>query len=296
MSNYENYKPNRTQAIGLFFMVISVFSLLGGWAWVSAYWDTDLAETYRGYDIHYFPNIHIYGIDIGGPSSEWVYLGNQETARNKIDLWVDGPITVGTYRDFTIYQLPGHDLYYGENGLMGTQIYINTTALESYIDTVYYPTRICTIHKGTEGNYDEYKIYRQGLEGSPVELTYWVQLDGITLEYFDTKAAARAYVADRADPTPEAPLIEIPENPDTPADNEAIPEGDYSMVDNLVDQVTDVIDYVTGAGTSASGSSEDQRTDTIGAFMVERQTMITALTGSLGAGLMVLGSIKRDEK
>jgi len=63
-----------------------------------------------------------------------------------------------------------------------------------------------------------------------------------------------------------------------------------------MDQVTDVINYVAGASTSTTVSSEDQRTDTIGAFMVERQTMITALTGSLGAGLMVLGSIKRDEK
>jgi len=291
MSENLNIKPNRTQAIGLLFLVISVFSLLGGWAWVSAYWDADLAESYRGYDIHYFPNIHVYGIDIGGEPENWVHVTNQAAARSKIDLWLDGPITVGGYRDFTIYQLPGHELFYAENGYVDTMIYVEITALESYIDAVYYPTRVSTMHRGT----DEYTIYRQGLEGSPIELTYWVSLEGITLEYFDSLGDARDYVNARPCTT-EDPATVTPENPDTPPEFEPIPEGDYSLVDNVMDQVMDVIDYVTGAGTSAAGGSEDQRTDTIEAFMVERQTMITVLTGSLGAGLMVLGSIKRDEE
>lgn len=157
------------QALGAFFIILSVFTYAGGLAYISAYWDNiEYVETYRDYDIHYFPKTNFYGIDTGGEASEWPYNSELQGARNMIDSWLDEAEYVETYRDFEVYKLPSLSVYYGEGLDTKTLECHNLTVLHEYIDDMYYPTRIRTIRR--QG--DTWKIYRQGRTDT---LRYWAR-------------------------------------------------------------------------------------------------------------------------
>jgi len=252
-------KPNlnMTQTFGLVLIISALAALFIPSTWVSAYWDTTHIDTYRGYDIYYFPNINVYGIDVGGEPMDWVHVSSPDAARNKIDLWEDGPITVEAYRDFMIYQLPGWDLFYGEKGDEETAIYVDIVSLKGYIDAEYYPTRISTVHKDS----DTYYIYRQGF----VETRIWVEYEGEILQYFDKVVAARVYIDDLAEATVEEPTTETPENPEAPAQEESIPSGD------------------------------EMTPGTVGEAVQQRRSMISAFLGLTGVGCFVYGTGRRRE-
>lgn len=258
MNTPELIKPNRTQALGLFFMVISLFSYLGGFAWVSAYWDHELEETYRGMEIHFFPAPNVYGVKIEGLDLlDWPTTRTRSGARNTIDEMLDDPEHVETYRDFEIYKIPGYGLYYATQGTEKTANFDTLENLRNYIDAEFYPTVVMTIHR----NNDDYLIYRENTE--PVK--YWVELDGTILEYFTSKQDAKAWVYERVDN--QGTVEETEENPETPQD----------------------IDQDTGV------DPVEAEAETLGEYLDSQKLMISVITGGLGVGCVVLGSIRREE-
>jgi len=251
-------KPNRTQAIGLFFLVISLFSYLGGFAWVSAYWDYELEETYRGYEIHFFPAPNVYGVKIEELDlMDWPTTRTRTGARNTIDEILDEPEHMETYRDFEIYKIPGYGLYYATQGVTETAKFDTLENLKNYIDAEFYPTVVMTIHR----NNDDYLIYRQNTD--PV--TYWVELDGTILEYFTSKQNAKVWVYDLV--ANQDTVEEPSENPETPQD----------------------IDQDTGV------DPVEEETETLGEYLNSQKLVITAISGTMGLGLVVLGSTRREE-
>jgi len=251
----EIMKPNRTQALGLVFLVIAAFSAVGGWAWVMAYWDYSPVETYRGFEIVYFSTINVYGIDTGGEPQTWAFNSGLQGARNMIDNWLDNPELIEQYRDWIIYKMGGYGLYYAENGDLTTSNWDNITDLRSYIDAEYYPTLVYTIHRDS----GDYRVYRQGV----TQIRYWVDLDGTELEYFETLAAAKQYVYDLVQPAD-------PQSTETPGDAE-IPDID-------ADLDPDPEDY-----------------GTLGDLLDAQKWVITAISGTMGLGLVTFGSTRRDD-
>ena len=62
------------------------------------YWDHEYVETYREYDIYYFPGPGgLYGIDVKGTNpdpaidSSWIYVSTLKIARIKIDFLYSNP-------------------------------------------------------------------------------------------------------------------------------------------------------------------------------------------------------------
>lgn len=250
--SYENIKPNRTQALGLFFLVISIFSYVGGWAWVMAYWDYEYKTTYRGYDVYYFPEINFYGIDTGGEYTDWPYVsGTLLKVKLRIDSWLDDPLQVESYRDFILYEVTALGKYYGEGLGVETLQCNNLTSLRNYIDDMYYPTKVRSSHR--DG--DTWTIYRQGRETS---LRYWVDFNGEVLQEFETLGGAEAYLKQLVEDAEETQL-----NPDTPG---TLPD-----------------EPATGI-------------DTLGDYLDSRKIVISAVSGGLGSGLVLIGSVKREEE
>lgn len=251
MTTPEYLKPNRTQALGLVFLVIAAFSATGGWAWVMAYWDYSPVCEYRGFDVYYFPNINVYGIDTGGEPQSWRFNSGLQGAKNMIDSWLDAPLFIETYRDWAIYKLAGIGLYYGEYQGTVTLNHVNVTDLETYIDDLYYPTLVYTIHR--DGG--DYLIYRQGIDS----IQYWVEYEGDILEYFETDDAARAYVYEIVEEAEETQ--ENPEDPAEASDQPADTEGE----------------------------------ETLGDLLDAQKWVISAISGAMGLGLVILGSTRRED-
>lgn len=253
----ENMKPNRTQAIGLIFLVISVFSYLGGFAWFSAYWDTEYRETYRDFEIYYFSNINVYGIKTEGDPSDWVHTTALSACRNKIDSWLDAPEHIETYRDWEIYKLNGYGLYYATSDGQETPTWydsVNSTRL--FIDAEYYPTLVYEVHLDSE----TWMIYRQGSE----TIRYWVEYDGTILEYFTTLDDAQEYARLESDALAEELEEEQQDTEDPELDEELEPD------------------------------AEDN--STIGDILDARKILISGVTAALGLGFLALGSVRRQEQ
>ena len=108
---------NTRSLMGLGLLILSVFILFGGlgWAsaWVAGYWDKEYVETYRGYDIYYFINIHVYGWQ--DSEGHWHFHGTLESAEAGIDDYLDQPIYIENYKGYDIYQTPGSGFYYAVN-------------------------------------------------------------------------------------------------------------------------------------------------------------------------------------
>jgi len=249
------------QSLGVFFIAVSLFTYMGGLAWVSAYWDHELVGTHRGYDIHYFPSINVYGIDIGGEASQWKYNSGYQGAKNMIDSWLDEPEHVETYRDFDIYLISGLQLYYAE-GLEETTInYVNSTELKNYIDQAYYPTLVYTIHR--DG--DTWSIYRQGLEELET-LIYWAEDETgcQSSPEYDELQGARQYVYNIY----------------------AISEGDTETPGNSTDPVTG----------EPIGSEYDPPGETVGDRLNAQKNLISGITAAIGIGLVAIDYGQRREK
>ena len=114
----------------------------------SGYWDHEYVETYRGYDIYFFPEPNVYGVDtLGtnppGEDGSWRFFSESNTrtglenARAAIDNWVDNPVYVESYNGYDIYREPaGVQRYYGVSKDTGerTSYWTDLSGLKRYID------------------------------------------------------------------------------------------------------------------------------------------------------------------
>lgn len=133
----EKPELNRTQTLGLILLAVSMFTYVGGWQWVLAYWDTSLVEEYRGYSIYYLPEILVYGIDTGGDVNTWKFAGSTEQARGLIDNWLDSPVFMEEYRGWSIYrESGGSQRAYAVKGDAKTSYWRYITDLREYVDAL----------------------------------------------------------------------------------------------------------------------------------------------------------------
>jgi len=262
-----NLNLNKSQALGLVLLItaLTAWFIPAGWlmAWTP---ETQFLESYRGFDIYYIDEANVYTVDIGtGEVADWPYFISVRGCKEGIDLWEDGPTFVDDYRGGTIWQMPGYNLYYWESGNEKTNRWDSLESLINFVDIEYFPNLVYTIHYGNR----DYEIFQQGYH-DPV---FWGEL----LEYLTPEFGTLAEVKDfiRAD------LEDIPIEYDTPDSTDngepATPPEDPGEPD-------------TG------NANPDETVDTVGEQIQTRKTMIAGVSGSMGLGLMVLGSIKRDEK
>lgn len=212
---FEKPELNRTQTLGLVLLAVSVFTHVGGWQWVLAYWDTSLAEEYRGYEIYYFPNINVYGVKIGQEKPEsWPHGSSLDALRSLIDSWMDPPEYIEQYLGWDIYRQANKGYYYATKGEEETTLWVRVTQLKDYLE---------------------------GRESS-------------------------------ATPEPDAPG-------DTGVPSDA---GDTGSQDQ--------------GGAEDTDAGEEDHGETIGELIEARKLIITAVAGLMGAGFVVLGSVKEEEK
>ena len=254
-------KLNRTQGLGLTLITVALTAFLLPASWVAAYWDTTYIETYEGYDIYFIPAPNVYAIDTGGEPAEWTYFSDVQGARYKIDLWNEGPIEVETYRDFTLYKLPGYSMYYADNGEIKSHTWDSIEKLKGWVDGEYYPTLVYTIHSGG----DDYLIYRIGYE-NPI---YWGELDGYKTPEFKELVEAQEFVRARIEElTPTVDITGTAGDSETPTVEDPI---------------------------SGSTNPEDTN-ETVGALMLQQRTMVSAVLGITGTGCLVYGTGRREEE
>ena len=129
--------------------IILLIPFLSGVLLVTAdYWNHTYVESYRGYDIYYFPGpgglhgIDVLGTNPHGEDSSWRF-GTLEAVHGIIDNWVDDPLFVERYLDWEIYREPGGaQRYYAVDPLTGEEVrwYLSLEgpgALREYLDTLY---------------------------------------------------------------------------------------------------------------------------------------------------------------
>ena len=246
---------NAKHIFGVFLIALSLFSSIGAFGWVVGYWDNSFQETYRDHDIYYFPNINVYGVDIGGDPSDWPFNAGLQGCRNMIDSWLDEPEHVETYRDFEIYQISGFRLYYGVNGEVTTGKWRLLEGLEEYIDTEYYPTSV-KVFNGGQGTWI---VYRQGID--PV--LYWVETEGFKSPVYSSLEDAIQFVEKRL-------VVEefdvVDDNAVVPGNQDPLlgdPSGGLSVGDRLDAQreMISVISCVFGLGFIALGEAERRDND-----------------------------------
>ena len=145
MSETERKASLALMAVG----VILLIPFLNGVLFVTAgYWDHTYLESYRGYDIYFFPGPGgLYGIDVlgtnphGGDPSWW--FGDPEALHGAIDNWVDDPIFMEAYLSWEIYREPGGAQRYYAVDAAGEAVPGRHLALEgpgglrAYLDTLY---------------------------------------------------------------------------------------------------------------------------------------------------------------
>ena len=253
------------QALGFFLLSLSLFTYFGGLAWISAYWDHTKVDEYRGYEIYYFPEINVYGIEIQGLDiTDWRFDSGLIGCENIIDTWLDDPIYVKDYQDYVIYQQPNdYGLYYAVDPETGEQI---TTTwhilddLQGYIDQAYYPSVVVTRHTAL----GDYVIYRQGIDD---ELRYWVESpDGRLSQTFGTFNEASDAVDE---------LILYSEQ----ISGSTLGEGSETVSDSIEPDI--------GSPFGVDYEAPDE-VDTIGDRLRQRSALISGVFGVLGVGLIVI--------
>ena len=123
--------------------LFSVFPLHGGTIH-AAYWDHSYVETYKGYDIYYFPGpgglygIQPEGLNPHGSDPSWIFTAPLANARLRIDSIVESPEFIEAYGGYDIYREPGFNRYYGVHQVTEekTSYWISLTGLREYIDTL----------------------------------------------------------------------------------------------------------------------------------------------------------------
>jgi len=257
------------KALGVFFIALSLFTYVGGLAWVSAYWDHSLVETYREHEIHFFASPNVYGVKLEGVEPiNWPMARSRTSARDIIDSILDEPELQETYRDFELYMIQGYDLYYGTSSAENTPKFDTIENLKKYIDQAYYPVVVRTKHR----DQGDYLIYRSGLE-SEGNLVYWVVTpDGETSETFETIAEANTAA--------ETLITEYEEQagsiPDAGTD-----EQNNSITPDTPDQVD---------------SEYDPPGETVGDRLNAQKNLISGITAAIGIGLVAIDyGARRDE-
>ena len=247
---------NAKHVVGVFLIALSLFSTIGAFGWILGYWDNSLQETYRDHDIYYFPNINVYGVDIGGVPSDWPFNAGLQGCKYMIDSWLDEPELVEIHRDFEIYQIQGFKLYYAVYGEETTAKWVVLEELKEFIDAEYYPTRVRTIN----GGQDIWIVYRQGT----VSVIYWAETEGFKSPVFSSLTDAKEYVSIKlAAEKPE----EVSDNPDFPDIQDPIPgglEGEGDTIEDRLDaqrRMVSVISGVFGLGFIALGEVERRDDD-----------------------------------
>ena len=247
---------NTKHILGVILIAFSLFSTIGALGWVLGYWDNSLQETYRGHDIYYFPQPNVYGVDIGGDSSDWPFNAGLQGCRNLIDSWLDEPDHIETYRDFEIYQIQGFRLYYAINGKETTAKWVLLESLKEYIDTEYYPTRVRII----KGEKETWIIYRQGT----YPIIYWAETEGFKSPVFSSLATAKEYVNTKLE---TAEPEETSDNPENPEVRDPIPgnlKGERETIRDRLDAQRGMISAISGVfglGFIALGEAERRDED-----------------------------------
>ena len=258
------------QALGYFLLVLTIFSYMGGLAWISAYWDHNLIEEYRGYEIYFFPEINVYGIAITELDiTDWSFNTGMPGCRNMIDTWLDDPIHISDYRDYVIYQQPNdYGFYYAVDPETGEQItttWNNLEDLQDYIDQVYYPYVVLTKHR----DFGDYVIYRQGQNA---ELRYWVESpDGGLSQLYST-------FDDANDAADEIIRLDM--------------QVDGSNLDNGSETDGGTIEPSVGSQIE-DGYEVPENIDTIGDRLRQRSILISSVFGVLGVGFIAIDAGER---
>lgn len=256
---------NKTQALGL----VLIFTAITAWmipaSWLMAWTpETTFMESYRGYDIYYIAEANVYAIDTGGEVGSWNYQGSVQGAKYRIDFWLDGPIFVEVYRDFEVYKLNGVEFYYGEGLNDKTNTYDNLDNLKHFIDVEYYGIEV-------------YHVEYQGESWAIMQLGYFEPVFyGVNGELitpkFSTESEAYQYLYDM--------LTEDAEETDPPLEEEA-GEDPTSEEENPIPPDT--------------GENEGIL-ETVSDKLEEYRILISGITGSLGAGLFIWGTTKKEEE
>jgi len=102
--------------VGLVLLVPFVHGLV-----LNVYWDHEYVETYRGYDVYFFPTPYVYGIDTGeADASQWNFAASVEACEGLIDNWIDDPVFIEHYGGYDLYREPGGaQRYYAVNPFTG---------------------------------------------------------------------------------------------------------------------------------------------------------------------------------
>lgn len=108
------------------------------------YWTRSKVETYRGYDIYYFQNANVYGIDTAGtnpppPGDTWLFSAEIDSAKGRIDNLLDDAQYIEAYREWDIYREPGGaQRYWGVHSVTGqeTSRWTSLSELKGYIDEI----------------------------------------------------------------------------------------------------------------------------------------------------------------
>jgi hypothetical protein len=98
-----------------FALIVADFTLLAS----TGYWRNEYRETYRGYEIWFFPEPNVYGIYVGtgDPAGtyvveDWKHYSSLSACKGAIDNWVDNPQYVEDYHTWQIFQESGGTLRY----------------------------------------------------------------------------------------------------------------------------------------------------------------------------------------
>jgi len=239
--------------LGTCLIALSLFSTIGAFGWVLGYWDNSLQETYRDHDIYYFPNINVYGVDIGGDSTDWPFNSGLQGCRNMIDSWLDAPQQVETYRDFEIYMIQGFKLYYGVKDATLTSKWAILDNLKEYIDTQFYPTSV----KIFTGIQETWTIYRQGYD--PV--LYWAETEGLKSPTYTDLEKSIQYVEEKL--AAENPEIENDQQ-ETPGYQDPLPNGlpDGKSIGEQLNAKREMISMISGLlGLGFIAIGEAERSD-----------------------------------
>ena len=204
-------------AVGLLTAYNGCFGIL---SWQLSYWDHELYETYRDYDIYYFTTLDLYTIDTGDDLTTGTFHNTIETARGTIDNWLDEAIYVEEYLGYDIYRESG-----------GAQRYF-AVHIETETVTAYWDSRIEL--KGYLK--DLYEMSQEPLDGSwyinGVKVTSEDQIiviNTVTLDFkFETEASVTQVNA--AWFGPEDGTIELTRSGMDWTGSKTLQEGTYTMV------------------------------------------------------------------
>jgi len=271
MNQQKKYSQVSTkQVLGFFLISLTVFTYFGGLAWIGAYWDHARVDEYRGYEIYFFPEINVYGIEIQGLDvTDWRFNADIPGCENMIDAWLDDPIHVKDYRDYVIYQQPNdYGLYYAvdpETGEQITTVWHSSDDLLDYIDQVCYPSVVVTRHRAI----GDYIVYRQGIDS---ELRYWIESpDGDLSQFYGTFDEVSDAVEE---------LIRLDEQ----FAGSNLSEGSETVSGSIEPDV--------GAPFGEDYEVPDDMV-TIGGLLKQRSTLISGVFGVLGIGLIAIDAGER---